>query len=286
MGRMAPLRPGPDVLENHVVQQRREHVQVLGVRQVVGEEEQPERVNPPAGAPDGVRHALAQSAHGARDEPREQVPGGLAHAGADLAGEREQQRHHEHRDHAQNEERVTAVHRIAGKALGLDDQPAVEQPHHRREHETAEELLRHDVRDVERAREQPRVREAVHDALHQDLERAQGQHAEAPEHERMHDPAERVAQDLGLRDADEQEVLRALAGVVRAVFRVADFGPALEAQRAAGKEGARCHEAEGESDVEGGHVAKLGRGHERDNPCPARRLEDPRDEGVPDRPSR
>ena len=75
----------------------------------------------------------------------------------------------------------------------------------------------------------------------------------------MHHAPHRIAQNLALREPDQQEILRALIGVVGAHFIATDVQPAVQSLRAAGEEPDCDGENDREDKIRGLHVS--------DQPC-------------------
>ena len=241
------------------VGQRRDDVQVLGVRQVVEEDEDQQRVRPEAGDPAGVGDRRRQPAH----DRSERVGDRPLHAEASrfehqLEGADEEERDHEHGDHREDEHRVARVHVVALQPPWLDDQATVEQDGDGGQHEQPECLLRQGIQRVDGPGEKVDVAEARDHALDQDLERAEPEHQEAPEDEGVQRTGHRVAQDLHLQQAGHHEVLQPGARMVGPVVGLAHGGHVVDQPLDVVREEPCGEQQDGEEDQAGGrHVVRL-----------------------------
>ena len=236
------------------VDQRRQHVQVLAVRQVVGEDQQQQRVQPPAHRVAAEERRGRASADGDADQPPQRVHARfLAVRQRRGEAEHEQERDHQHRDHRQDEDRIALVRAVALQPPGFDHQPAPEERRHRDQHEEGEEFLRQRVGVVDRPWQVLVVREAGEDPLQQDFDRPHGEHEEAPEHTGVQGTSEGVAHDLALRKADGDEVPKARRQRIGARVRGAEAQVANEPLDVEGEKAGRPDEESGKRDVGDGH---------------------------------
>jgi hypothetical protein len=241
-----PHLPRPARVREVGVGERDDDVQVLRVRQVVEEPEHAERVSPPAEGVDAVCRPLGEPADEPRQPARDEAPlvgrrvGPLQQL---LHRVRDEQREHEEGDGAQDDHRLPRLDAVALQPARLRHEPAPDQHAHRGQHEQPERLLREGERRVEQRREEARVAEAAPHALDEHLERAGAEHEEAPEDEGVHRAGDGIAQDLGLRDADGEEVPEPAPGVVEAVLGPAERRHEVEqALRVVREEPGRQHQ--------------------------------------------
>ena len=100
-------------------------VQMLGVRQVVQERDDQQRVHPPEHAGEHRRMRIDAAEH-LRDAARDDLLGPERGGSSDeLAGVRQQQRHHQAADHAENDQRVGVLELVALEAARMQHQPAI-----------------------------------------------------------------------------------------------------------------------------------------------------------------
>src|SRR5690242_10940154 len=128
-------------------------------------------------------------------------------------------------------------------------EPSIESKGDRREHEHREQILRGGVQGVQRVPENPVVRESLPDPLQEDLDRARGEHDEAPEYRRVHDAGDRLAQNLALRDADREHVLEAPPRMVGTILDDAEAKVLRQALNVDGEDSRGDGEDEQEDDV-------------------------------------
>ena len=235
-------------------------MQVLRLGQVIEEPQNEQRVNPPIHTRHGVRGLGAHAAEQREQRGRNDAATGVGTWLLGFAHEQQQQREHERGDDAQNEHRLAAVHGVYRKSLRLDDQTAVQQVEHRKQHEHRKDFLRKYVRHIQQPRQDHVPGKGRVQPLDHDFHRAQAEHAEAPEDEGVHHAAQRIAQDLRLREADEQKILRANIGVIGADFVLGQFEPPDKPLGLLGEHPEATGEDHRENVVLQGHGAKLGRG--------------------------
>ena len=80
----------------------------------------------------------------------------------------------------------------------------------------------------------------------------------------MHHATQRITKNLGLREPDEQEVLRADVGVIGADLVLGQFEPPYEPLRPLGKDPEGAGKDHRENEVRQSHGAKLDRGEGHD----------------------
>jgi hypothetical protein len=254
---------GPARVRQVDVGQRHEHVQVLGVRQEVDEAEHQHGVRPPADVAHRVRRpGRDRVAEHRRQADRHQasVAGRRGRIGDRLHRAGEDQRRHQDRDHREDHDRLDRLDAVALQPLRLHHHAPVDQEADGRQDEQREQLLRQGVEPVQRRRQEVGVAEPVPDALHEDLDRAERDDEEAPEHGGVRRARDRVAQDLGLREADRQQVPEALRGPVETVLRFPDDRHvAVQPLGVVREEGRGQQQDDEEHDVPGRH----GRNSER-----------------------
>ena len=123
-----------------------------------------------------------------------------------------EERHHERRDHRQNEDGVARVDLVALKSPRLDDEPAIQQHGDGGEHESREQLLRQQEQPVDGRGQHPVESERREHAAREDLDRAERQDDEAPEHRGVQHAGERFAENLRLTDPDDENVAKPRPG--------------------------------------------------------------------------
>ena len=210
--------------EEHV-RQGRDDVQVLRLRQVRGEPEDRDHVDPPRGGEDRARRA-GRVRH--RQQPRERrrrlVQGEVA--GREAGVLEDQQRHHERRDEPKDDVAVEATMCIRGR---LEEGAAHERQDDRREHERREH--------VDRPHEEPALRARhpeAEEAARQEIDGAHRDDDEAPEDERVRDAADvvRPLQELPLQEVDDELVPDALPEMFTSVLVPAEPQVAVQLPRA------------------------------------------------------
>ena len=254
------------VREEHV-EQRRHHVQVLGVRQVVQEEEHEQDVCPPVDVGHrgrGARRDPGQhSGEGAGDELLGAQRRRIGHPGE---GEHGEQRHHQRPDHPEDEIRIAVVRVIAVQPPGMQHQPAEEGERDGGEHERREHVLRRRIDHVQRTGQEPRVAEPGDDPLDDELHRAGGEHQKAPEDAGMHRPRHGIAENLLLGDGDAQHVPGPAPRVVQPAFPLADaqiLDQPLDVER---EESRRDQQHEDEDHAFRGHFRRSTRREQNESP--------------------
>ena len=190
------------------VDERRDDVQVLRVRQVVEEREDEQRVRPPEHAVARVAARATSTAPSAMRERRATRPSpGRTPSGCTTSRNAfdQQQRDHQPADHAEDDQRVGVLELVALEPPRMQHEPPIEREADRAEDEQREHVLRQRVDAVERRRGRNSANEnRGNTPCDQDLDRAGREHHEAPEDQRVHRAGDRIAEDLRLRDADRR----------------------------------------------------------------------------------
>ena len=214
------LRPRPLRIREVDVGNRRHDVQMLRVRQVVEKAEHQQRVRPPEHAVRAAEESSGERLQRHREREREWLRAReRLRVECQLDRVHDEHGHHQRGDSAENQIRVAVLELVALETWRMQHEPPVECECDRAEHEEAEEVLRDGVELVERCRKKV-VRERWEASVQQQLDRPHGEHAEAPEDERVHRTRDRVTQNLLLQDRDRDDVLESYERVAAAVVRL------------------------------------------------------------------
>ncbi len=242
------------------VRERRDDVQVLGVRQVVQEAQDQQRVGPPGEVVQQHRRRHPRPCPELHEKDRERVahrphPGEMQRLRGDREGFRQEHRDHQRADPREDEQRVVRVRLGPLEALHALGEAAPERHRDHREDDRREGLLTQHVAAIERRGEDALVAEPGDDALDEHLRRAGAEDEEAPEDQGVHRSRDRVAEDLRLEDPDREEVPEARGEVAPArVVEPAEPQLADEALDVRREEPERGDEDEEEESVRRRHL--------------------------------
>ena len=232
---------------------------MLRIRQVIEENQDQEHVRPPEHALSVERGARREIVKRRRERARDEL---LRTNGFRLQDRqeciREEQRHHQAGDQAEDDVRVEVLDAVTLESLRMQYEAPIERKRDGGEHEDREGVLRERVQCIERMPEHGLIREAAPHALDEDLDRARGEHDETPEDRGVHDAGNRFAQNLRLRDANLQHVRKPPPGMVRAVLGKTETEVAHEPLNVQREDAGSNGEDDEEKDVLRGHAMRPG----------------------------
>src|SRR6266542_3618733 len=248
-----PLRP-----EEHD-RQGRDDVQVLRLREVRGEREHGGDVDPPRAGEDGARRRAPTDRRDERRERRRRLAAG-DELGRDARALEDEQRDHEHADEREDD---VAVERDV-HPWWLEERAPDRGERDRGEHEDREDIDRPDEERALRSRHPP-----AEDPVEEQVERADRDHDEAPEDERVRGAADVVGtlQQLPLAQVDDELVADPPSEAVGPVLVPAEPQVAIQLPGAV-EERAEAEGGDGEEDDRPEALRR--RGHGVIPACPRR----------------
>ena len=142
---------------------------------------------------------------------------------------------------------------LALQTLWWCHQSPPEQPTHRHQHHHGEQLLAEHEELPERSRQNRLIAERRPHTVQQDFSGARGQNQKSPEDRRVRQSCAALAQDLGLREPDREQVPRPSSGMVEPVLGLAESQVADQPLNVVAEEAQRGGEDDQERDVLASH---------------------------------